>query len=114
MIVSHSSSTSACHRGTGPIGLVCGSDLRGPRGAPQVPPLRCASVGMTRGRAVFPGRVVANRQLVFISLDVPTAHDCSGRDDKGTGVTSRKGGDLDGRSLGPNAATSPTPLGEPG
>jgi hypothetical protein len=28
---------------------------------PQVPPLRCAPVGMTRGSAVLPGTVVAER-----------------------------------------------------
>jgi len=55
------------------------------RGKPQIPPLRCAPVGMTRGRAVLLRRVVAERELVFISLGGPKAHDSSGRDDKGEG-----------------------------
>jgi hypothetical protein len=37
-----------------------------------------APVGMTRGRAVLPGRVVAERELFFISLGRPRAHDSSG------------------------------------
>jgi hypothetical protein len=39
---------------------------------PQVPPLRCAPVGMTRGSAVLPGTVVAEREPFFITLGGPT------------------------------------------
>jgi hypothetical protein len=31
-------------------------DSGGPAGAPQIPPLRCASVGMTKGRVALPFR----------------------------------------------------------
>src|SRR5271156_6553841 len=37
----------------------------------QVPPLRFAPVGMTRGRAALPGRVVAGQELFFITLGAP-------------------------------------------
>jgi hypothetical protein len=32
-----------------------------PKEGPQISPLRCAPVEMTKGRAVFPGTVVADR-----------------------------------------------------
>jgi hypothetical protein len=51
------------------------------REEPQVPPLRCAPVGMTKGRAVLPGKVVAEQEPFFITLSAPQAHDSSGRDD---------------------------------
>jgi hypothetical protein len=35
---------------------------------PQVPPLRCAPVEMTKERAVLPGRVVAEQGAVFHRL----------------------------------------------
>jgi hypothetical protein len=45
---------------------------------------------MTKGRAVLPGRVVAEEKRFFISLGGPNAHDSSGRDDKGEGGASRE------------------------
>jgi hypothetical protein len=36
---------------------------------PQISPLRCAPVEMTKGRAVLPGRVVAEQEPFFITLD---------------------------------------------
>jgi hypothetical protein len=36
---------------------------------------------MTKGRAVLPGRVVAEQEPFFITLGGPLAHDSSGRDD---------------------------------
>jgi hypothetical protein len=49
---------------------------------PQISPLRCASVEMTKGRAALPGRVVAEQKPFFIALGGPKAHDSCGRDDK--------------------------------
>jgi hypothetical protein len=40
--------------------------MRGP--LPQISPLRCASVEMTKGRAVLPGEVVAEQRPFFITL----------------------------------------------
>jgi hypothetical protein len=42
---------------------------------PQISPLRCAPVEMTKGRAVLPGRVVAEREPFFITLGGLKAHD---------------------------------------
>ena len=58
----------------------------------EISPLRCAPVEMTKGRAVLPGTVVAERGPFFINLDEPTAQDFSGRDDKGEGGASRDSG----------------------
>jgi hypothetical protein len=38
---------------------------------PQISPLRCASVEMTKKRPVLPGRVVAERKPFFITLGGP-------------------------------------------
>jgi hypothetical protein len=48
----------------------------------QIPPLRFASVGMTKGRAKRPWRVVAGQSAFFITLGGPQAHESSGRDEK--------------------------------
>src|SRR5580698_9813244 len=50
---------------------------------PQISPLRCAPVEMTKGRAALPLSVVAEQDPFFIALGGPKAHDSSGRDDKG-------------------------------
>jgi hypothetical protein len=47
---------------------------------------------MTKGRAVLPGKVVAEQEPFFISLGEPTAHDLSGRDDKRKRGASRERG----------------------
>jgi hypothetical protein len=64
----------------------CVSQCRGTRAhgqeKPQISPLRCASVEMTKGRAALPGRVVAEQTPFFIALGGPKAHDSFGRDDK--------------------------------
>ena len=44
---------------------------------PQISPLRCASVEMTKGRAVLPSTVVAGQEPFFITLGGPKAHDSS-------------------------------------
>jgi hypothetical protein len=49
---------------------------------PQISPLRCAPVEMTKGRAALPLSVVAEQKLFFITLGGPKAHDFSGRDDE--------------------------------
>ena len=54
-------------------------------GRPQISPLRCAPVEMTKGRAALPLSVVAEQDPFFIALGGPKAHDSSGRDDKGGG-----------------------------
>jgi len=41
---------------------------------PQISPLRCASVEMTKGRAVLPSTVVAEQEPFFITLGGPKAH----------------------------------------
>jgi hypothetical protein len=41
---------------------------------PQISPLRFATVEMTKGRAVLPGRVAAEREPFFITLGGPKAH----------------------------------------
>src|SRR5580658_3436326 len=46
---------------------------------PQISPLRCAPVEMTKGRAALPLSVVAEQKLFFITLGDPKAHDFSGR-----------------------------------
>jgi hypothetical protein len=38
-------------------------------------------VGMTKGRATLPWKVVAGQKALFITLGGPQAHDHSGRDD---------------------------------
>jgi hypothetical protein len=43
---------------------------------------------MTKGRAVLPGRVVAEQKPFLIILGGPQAPDFSGRDDKGKGGAS--------------------------
>ena len=48
---------------------------------PQISPLRCAPVEMTKGRAALPATVVAEQDPFFIALGGPKAHDSSGRDD---------------------------------
>jgi hypothetical protein len=48
----------------------------------QIPPLRCASVGMTKERATPPRTAVAGQKRFFIPLGGPQAYDLSGRDDK--------------------------------
>jgi hypothetical protein len=50
---------------------------------PQISPLRCAPVEMTKGRVVPPWTVVAEQEPFFITLGGPKAHDSSGQDDKG-------------------------------
>ena len=66
---------------------------------PQISPLRCASVEMTKGRAALPATVVAEQDRFFIALTSPaqgrTADTAdlstplrSGRDDKGEGGAS--------------------------
>jgi hypothetical protein len=54
-------------------------------GKPQISPLRCASVEMTKGRAALPTTVAAEQDPFFIALGGPKVHDFSGRDDKGEG-----------------------------
>jgi hypothetical protein len=49
---------------------------------PQISPLRCASVEMTKGRAVLRGTVVAEQKPFFITLGGPLAHYRSGWDNK--------------------------------
>jgi hypothetical protein len=49
---------------------------------PQISPLRCTSVEMTKGRAALPATAVAGK-VFFITLGGPTAF--SGRDDKREG-----------------------------
>jgi hypothetical protein len=44
---------------------------------PQISPLRCASVEVTKGRTVLPGRVVAEQEPFFITLGGPKAHESS-------------------------------------
>jgi hypothetical protein len=44
---------------------------------PQISPLRCASVEMTKGRAVLRGRVAAEQEPFFIASGGPEAHDLS-------------------------------------
>jgi hypothetical protein len=44
---------------------------------PQISPLRCASVEMTKGRGTLPGRVVAEQEPFFITLGGPKDHDSS-------------------------------------
>jgi hypothetical protein len=44
---------------------------------PQISPLRCAPVEMTKGRAALPETVVAEQDPFFIALGGPEAHDCS-------------------------------------
>src|SRR6202046_4713272 len=46
---------------------------------PQISPLRCAPVEMTKGRAALPTTVVAEQVPFFIALSGPKAHDSSGR-----------------------------------
>ena len=55
---------------------------------PQISPLRCAPVEMTKGRAALLTTVVAEQDPFFIALGGPLAHDFSGRDDKGEGGAS--------------------------
>src|ERR1700689_10964 len=50
---------------------------------PQISPLRCAPVEMTKGRAALPLSVVAEQKLFFITLGGPKAHNFSGPEDKG-------------------------------
>jgi hypothetical protein len=50
---------------------------------PQISPLRCAPVEMTKERTVLPGTVVVEQESSFITLGRPKAHDFSGRDDRG-------------------------------
>src|ERR1700733_7506633 len=52
---------------------------------PQISPLRCAPVEMTKGRATLPATVVAEQDPFFIALGGPKAHDSSGRDDQRKG-----------------------------
>jgi hypothetical protein len=54
--------------------------FQGRAAEPQVPPLRCASVGMTRGSE---GAARERRwpEPFFITMGGPQAHDSSGRDD---------------------------------
>src|SRR5580658_3455854 len=49
---------------------------------PQISPLRCAPVEMTKGRAALPLSVVAEQKVFLITLGGPKAHDFSGRDGK--------------------------------
>ena len=44
---------------------------------PQISPLRCAPVEMTKGRAVPPSTVVVEQEPFFITLGGPKAHDSS-------------------------------------
>ena len=67
----------------------------------QIPPLRYAPVGMTRGRRLLFGRVATWMDGVKSGYSAATADPSTalrfGRDDNGKAVTFRKGGDLDGR-----------------
>src|ERR1700685_4558756 len=47
--------------------------------APQISPLRCAPVEMTKGRAALPASVVTEQDPFFIALGGPKAHDSSGQ-----------------------------------
>src|SRR5580700_3437751 len=49
------------------------------KAGPQISPLRCAPVEMTKGRAALPLSVVAEQDPLFIALGGPKAHDSSGR-----------------------------------
>jgi hypothetical protein len=51
--------------------------FQGGAAEPQISPLRCASVEMTKGRAVPPSTVVAEQEPFFITLGGPKAHDSS-------------------------------------
>src|ERR1700721_2512567 len=42
--------------------------FRGRTARPQISPLRCAPVGMTRGRAVLPGSVVSEWVAFFVAF----------------------------------------------
>jgi hypothetical protein len=70
----------------------------------QIPPLRYAPVGMTRGRRLLFGRVATWMDGVKSGYSATTADPStallrsSGRDDKGRAVTFRKVSDLDGQS----------------
>ena len=68
----------------------------------QIPPLRCAPVGMTRVGWLLSGRMATWMDGVKSGYSAATADPSTalrfGRDDKGKAVTFRKGGDLDGRS----------------
>jgi hypothetical protein len=62
---------------------------------PQISPLRCAPVEMTKGRAALPATVVAEQDLVEKDFQEETAENAdlsttlrSGRDDKGEGGAS--------------------------
>jgi hypothetical protein len=44
---------------------------------PQISPLRCAPVEMTKGRAVLPATVVAEQDAFFITMGGPQSHDSS-------------------------------------
>src|ERR1700735_3438636 len=46
---------------------------------PQISPLRCAPVEMTKGRAALPFRVGGEQDPFFIALGGPKTHDSSGR-----------------------------------
>ncbi len=60
----------------------------------EIPPLRCAPVGMTRGEGgASRERRLAEQKPFFISLGGPQAHENSGRDDKfvwGDGFKSKR------------------------
>ena len=47
---------------------------------PQISPLRCAPVEMTKGRVVPPSTVVAEQEPFFITLGGPKAYDSSVED----------------------------------
>src|SRR3984885_456296 len=49
------------------------------KAGPQISPLRCAPVEMTKGRAALPLSVVAEQDPFFIALGGPKAQDSSGR-----------------------------------
>jgi hypothetical protein len=68
----------------------------------QIPPLRYAPVGMTRGEGFLSGRAASRMDRVGSDYSAKTADPStalrSGRDDKGRGFSFRKGGESDGQS----------------
>jgi hypothetical protein len=65
-----------CSRSTAPCSVEKHS--HGWSAEPQISPLRCAPVEMTKGRAVLRGTVVAEQKPFFITLGGPKAQTSSG------------------------------------
>ena len=78
----------------GPPGSLPRKDLRDPQGAPQIPPLRFASVGMTRGGPLLLARLATWMDGIRSGYAARTADPSTalrfGRDDKGRAVTHLK------------------------